>query len=63
MYKIEIYTNNTYKEVIVLTNINCSANCVYQKDGKCCFENVSLQTVTPASNCAYYIQKEIVTKK
>ena len=39
----------------ILTNINCSSNCVYQKDGKCCFENVSKQQVTPNNNCAYYL--------
>ena len=47
-----------------MTNINCSSNCVYQKDGKCCLENVSSQSFTPNENCAYYLTtlKPIVTK-
>lgn len=47
---------------MILTNINCSANCVYQKDGKCCFEKIDFKTVTPASNCAYFLEKETVVK-
>ncbi|MCI8999390.1 MAG: hydroxymyristoyl-ACP dehydratase [Clostridia bacterium] len=46
-----------------MTNINCSANCVYQKDGKCCLENTSFQTVTPASDCAYFLKKDAVDSK
>lgn len=39
-----------------MTNINCSSNCVYQKDGKCCFENIkNQQKVTPNKDCAYYV--------
>lgn len=38
----------------MLTNINCSSNCAYQKDGKCILENVPLQKVTPSSDCAYF---------
>lgn len=38
-----------------MTTINCTSDCVYQKDGKCCFENISNQKVTPNSNCAYYL--------
>jgi len=44
--------------VIVLTNINCSANCVYQKDGKCSFENVSSIPTSSVSNCAYFVALE-----
>ncbi|MFR0822317.1 MAG: hypothetical protein ACLU84_07010 [Clostridia bacterium] len=47
-----------------MTNINCSSNCIYQKDGKCAFENISEQKVTPNSNCAYYLSiHEAATKK
>lgn len=38
-----------------MTTINCLANCVYQFDGKCCFENIDNTIVTPNSNCAYYL--------
>jgi hypothetical protein len=44
-------------EVINLTNINCSSNCIYQKDGKCYFENISTTRVTPSNDCAYFISK------
>lgn len=37
-----------------LTNINCSANCIYQNDGKCSFENTSSTILTPSSGCAYF---------
>lgn len=48
-----------------MTNINCSSDCVYQKDGKCCFENVAKQQVTPNNNCAYYLStnKKTTTEK
>lgn len=52
-------------EVVSLTNINCSSNCVYQKEGKCCFENIEMKKVTPNSKCAYYLsvnQKETTAK-
>lgn len=38
-----------------MTNINCTANCIYQKDGKCSYDNTMLSTtVTFSSNCAYF---------
>ena len=37
-----------------MTNINCSANCIYQKDGKCSFENIYAKPLTLGSDCAYY---------
>ncbi|MCI9287306.1 MAG: hydroxymyristoyl-ACP dehydratase [Clostridia bacterium] len=46
-----------------MTNINCLANCVYQKDGKCCLEDISSKTVTLASNCAYFLSNKPVAKK
>jgi len=43
--------------VISLTNINCTANCIYQKDGKCTYEGTFAKTVTFSSNCAYFSSK------
>lgn len=37
-----------------MTNINCLANCIYQKDGKCSFENVYAKPLTFGADCAYY---------
>ena len=54
---LNIKNHTTLLEVVSLTNINCSSDCVYQKDGKCCFENISKQQVTPNNNCAYYLSK------
>ena len=45
------------KEVFILTIINCSADCIYQKDRKCNFENITIQKVTPNSDCAYFVKK------
>lgn len=63
MYKNFFLANTTFKEGDVLTNINCSADCVYQKDGKCCFENILFQTSTPSLDCAYFLKKETVDNK
>lgn len=50
-----------------MTTINCVSNCVYQLDGKCCFENIdNKKNVTPDGNCAYYLsinQKEATSIK
>ena len=43
--------------MIVLTNINCSENCIYQKDGKCSFENINQQKITYYTDCAYFTAK------
>ena len=43
--------------MIVLTNINCLENCIYQKDGKCSFENISSHKInTKNSSCAYFVE-------
>ncbi|MFQ8988379.1 MAG: hypothetical protein ACLR6T_06815 [Intestinibacter sp.] len=39
-----------------MTNINCSENCIYQQDGKCCFENICEQKIKPNPSCAYYTE-------
>ena len=42
-----------------LTNINCSSKtCVYQKDGKCSYENINKKKVTPSADCAYFLQSK-----
>ena len=43
-------------EVSILTNINCSSNCIYQKDGKCSYEFVSTTNLSSNSFCAYYVE-------
>ncbi|MCI8443862.1 MAG: hydroxymyristoyl-ACP dehydratase [Clostridia bacterium] len=40
-----------------MTNINCSLNCIYQKDGKCSYTSVSPSSIS-FSECAYFIRKE-----
>ena len=37
-----------------MTNINCSSDCIYQKDGKCTFDSIISKRLTTNSNCAYY---------
>ncbi|MFR8103636.1 MAG: hydroxymyristoyl-ACP dehydratase [Clostridia bacterium] len=41
-----------------MTNINCSANCVYQKDGKCSLEQIASQKVTLNNECAYFLERK-----
>lgn len=41
-----------------MTNINCSKNCVYQNDGKCCFDNTSKVVLTPDSKCAFFSENK-----
>lgn len=54
MYIFVFLFHTNIIEVIYLTNINCSENCIYQKDGKCSFENIGHQKITPNGDCAYY---------
>lgn len=54
MYKkLKSFNNNTL-EVISLTNINCSSNCLYQKDGKCTLEKVDSKPIISTSDCIYF---------
>ena len=48
--------------LIVVTNINCSIDCIYQKDGKCKLESVTAMPVTPDSRCAYYKKQQTKDK-
>ncbi len=45
-----------------MTNINCSSSCLYQKDGKCTLEDISIKNITPSTDCIYFTKK-INTKK
>lgn len=38
-----------------MTNINCSEKCIYQKEGKCSFENVCAQKINANNKCAYFV--------
>ena len=46
-----------------LTNINCCENCIYQKEGKCCFENINNQKITFHPDCAYFIKAKQIPPK
>ena len=39
---------------VIMTNINCTADCIYQKEGKCTYSLIFCKTITPNSNCVYY---------
>ncbi|NLB80638.1 MAG: hypothetical protein GX800_03265 [Clostridiaceae bacterium] len=41
-----------------MTNINCSSDCIYQKDGNCTLESVTLMAVTTDNSCAYYQKRK-----
>ena len=38
-----------------MTNINCIADCIYQKDGKCSYENIHVQSLSFNKDCAYFM--------
>ena len=40
-----------------LTNINCSLNCIYQKDGKCSYSSITPTIFSTTSECAYFVDK------
>lgn len=42
-----------------MTNINCSSDCIYQKDGKCNLENVAVATVFGDDKCVYYTSSPV----
>ena len=46
---------NNIIEVSFLTNINCSLNCIYQKDGQCSYSKIEYSDTISNSECAYFI--------
>lgn len=50
-------------EVVFLTNINCSLNCIYQLDGNCTYSKVCPSYLASNSECAYFIPKNISSIK
>ncbi|MBS5857257.1 MAG: hydroxymyristoyl-ACP dehydratase [Clostridia bacterium] len=40
-----------------MTNINCSLNCIYQKDGKCNYNLIIPSNISSHFDCAYFIEK------
>ena len=38
-----------------LTNINCSLNCIYQKDGQCSYSKIEYSDTISNSECAYFV--------
>ncbi len=41
-----------------MTNINCTNDCVYQKDGKCALDSVNAANLTFHTECIYYTPKQ-----
>ena len=54
MYIFIIFLHNIIRGDI-LTNINCSLNCIYQKDGKCSYSTISPAYISCKSDCVYYV--------
>ncbi len=42
----------------IMTNINCTSNCIYQKDGKCNLNIVTAASVTANNSCIYFVKRE-----
>ena len=51
------FTHNII-EVRFLTNINCSLNCIYQKDGQCSYSKIEFSDCFSNSECAYFVSAE-----
>ena len=49
---------NNIIEVSFLTNINCSLNCIYQKDGQCSYSKIEFSDCFSNSECAYFVSAE-----
>lgn len=47
----------------IMTNINCTSNCIYQKDGKCQLDNVTTVSSTLNNSCVYFTDKSEKTTK
>mgnify|MGYP001017647062 CR=1 FL=1 len=45
-----------------MTDINCSNDCIYQKEGKCRLESVMAMSVSSNNGCAYYFAKPSVSE-
>lgn len=37
-----------------MTTINCTENCIYQKDGHCTYELISNSSISNCSTCVYF---------
>jgi len=44
--------------VITLTNINCSYDCIYQKNGMCECNNTIGKNLSSETDCIYYEKKQ-----
>lgn len=40
-----------------MTTINCSYNCIHQKDGKCTLDNAIINSISITSDCVYFQEK------
>lgn len=40
-----------------MTTINCSSNCIHQKDGLCTLENAATNSSFTSIHCIYYEEK------
>jgi len=38
----------------IMTTINCSSNCIHQKDGKCSLDNVTMNSALITTDCIFY---------
>ena len=49
-----------------MTNINCKKACIYQKEGKCCYDSVLPLPDFDGqkdADCAYCVNKEVLKDK
>ena len=57
---------NTAKEVL-MTNINCSKECLFQNEGKCCCDNILFSSLSNQTSidpdCPYHILPQTKQKE
>ena len=41
----------------VMTTIGCSSNCIYQQDGNCTLDDVTINTVSMSADCVFFQEK------
>ncbi len=46
-----------------MTNINCSNDCIYQKDGKCRLDTITAMNITSSGGCAYCAKPDTFISK
>jgi len=50
-------SHQIYRGGTVMTTINCSLNCIHQKDGRCMLEDASSDTLSLDTDCVFFEER------